>query len=65
MKTTAIEAYNEAKAICESMHNYKGDKRSIVYKSLNHSVVELYMARMNNFGKQLGLPTYMEYFYNN
>ena len=62
--TTKLDAYNEAANICRLYNNYKGDKRSITYKSLQNSVVELYMNRMNNFGKQLGLPTYRDIYSN-
>lgn len=61
MKATTEQltaAYNEAKNICESYINYKGDKRTIYYKSLTHAVVDLYMDRMNNFGRKLGLPLF-------
>lgn len=62
---TKLEAYNEAKNICERYINYTGDKRCFAYKVLQNSVVEAYMNRMNNVGKQLGLPTYLELFFNN
>jgi hypothetical protein len=66
MKATVeqkLEAYNEAKASCEVYKNFKGDKRSFTYRMLANNVVDVWMGRMNNFGKQLGLPTYNEYFY--
>ena len=60
-----LEAYNEAKEICLKCFNYKGDKRTVVYKRLSHIVVDCYMWRMNSFGKELGLPNYNEYFFDN
>lgn len=65
MQTTSqhLEAYNEAKQICEAYKNYKGDKRSISYKRLQNIVIDVYMHRMNNFGSKLNLPTFNEYFY--
>lgn len=54
--------YNEAKEICSSYYYYVGDKRRLGYKILCKSVIDIYMHRMNNFGKKLGLPTYQEYF---
>ena len=65
MKATneKLEAYNEAVTICERFINYKGDKRRLAYKNLERSVVELFVGRMNSFGKQLGLPTYTEKFF--
>lgn len=64
MKTVdqKIEAYNEAKAECEKYKSYKGDKRSTTYKLLSHRVIDLWMSRMNNLSKQLGLPNYSETF---
>lgn len=59
-----LAAYNEAKENCEFCKNYKGDKRSFIYRRLINNVVEVWMGRMDNFGKQLGLPTYKQYFYN-
>ena len=66
MATTAsnLEAYNEAKDICAKYQTYTGDKRRASYKRLSESVSGYYRARMNNFGKKLGLPTYEETFYN-
>jgi hypothetical protein len=58
-----LEAYNEAKENCEIYKNFKGDKRSFVYRRLSKNVVDVWMGRMNNFGKQLGLPTFNEFFY--
>ena len=65
MKTieSKMEAYNEAVAICDRHFNYTGDKRKLAYKRLDRAVVEVYLQRMNNFGKQLGLPTYQEKYY--
>ena len=65
MSTTneKLEAYNEAVAICEKYINYKGDKRSVLYKRLQHSVIDCFMNRMSSFGRQLGLPTYTEKFF--
>ena len=60
-----LEAYQEAKQICTSYINYTGDKRSFTFKRLQNMVLEVYMGRMNNFGKQLGLPGYLETFFNN
>lgn len=60
-----IEAYNEAKTYCSLYVNYKGDKRGSYYKSLQRSVVELYIGRMNNFGKRLSLPIYVDVFFKN
>lgn len=59
-----IEAYNEAKAICDSYINFKGDKRSSFYKRSQRAVMEVFAARMTNFGKILGMPTYTEQYYN-
>ena len=65
MKATSekIEAYNEAKMICSQYKNYAGDKRSFVYKRLEHSVIDCFMNRMNSLAKQIGLLTYQETFY--
>ena len=60
-----LEAYSEAREMCEMYKNYKGDKRSFIYRRLANNVVDVWMGRMNNFGKQLGLPTFQEYFYEN
>ena len=57
-----LQAYNEAKEICFAYKNYKGDKRSQQYKTLERCVVDLFMNRMTSFGKQLGLPTFNEAF---
>lgn len=62
-KEQKLAAYNEAKAECEKYIQYNGDKRSSTYKILAHRVCDLYMGRMNNFAKQLGLPNYLETFY--
>jgi hypothetical protein len=59
-----LEAYNEAKAACEVYKNFKGDKRSSTYRRMANNVVDCWMGRMNNFGQQLGLPTFTQYFYN-
>ena len=53
-----LEAYNEAKSICEKCVNYKGDKRRISFKKLERVVIDIYIGRMNNFGKQLNLPLF-------
>lgn len=53
-----LEAYNEAKSICEKCVNYKGDKRRMYFKTLQRGVVDIYIGRMNNFGKQLNLPLF-------
>lgn len=58
-----LDSYNEAKKICDAYHNYKGDKRSLVYKQLDRAVTDVFMQRMNVIGKQLGLPGYMETYY--
>ena len=63
-KEKQIEAYNEAKSICERYINYKGDKRSFVYRRLQNSVVDVFMHRMTNFGRILNLPTYLDFFFN-
>lgn len=55
-----IEAYNEAKAVCDRYINYTGDKRHLSYKRLENLVFEIAAKRVNNFGKQLGLPTFNE-----
>ena len=55
--------YNEAKTICEKYINYKGDKRSLLYKRLQRNVIECMAKRMTNYGKMLNLPTYTEYFF--
>lgn len=60
---TKLEAYNEAKNICERHINYTGDKRTSLFKQLERSVTEAYIGRMNAMGKQLGLPGYIETFY--
>ena len=52
------EAYDEARLYCEAYVNYKGDKRKLAYKQLQRNVVNLWMGRMNNFGKILGLPLF-------
>lgn len=52
------EAYNEARQFCEAYVNWKGDKRKSAYKQLQRNVVNLWMGRMNNFGKKLGLPLF-------
>ena len=62
-KEEKLKAYNEAKEICSKCLNYKGDKRTVIYKRLSHTVVDCYMGRMNSFGKLLGLPSYTEYFF--
>jgi hypothetical protein len=59
-----LEAYNEAKEICSKYVSYNADKRSVVFKQLERSVFECYLHRMNNFGKQLGLPSYYDTFHN-
>ena len=58
-----MNAYNEAKAICFKYINFKGDKRRMSYIVLQRAVIECYMGRMTNFGKQLNLPTYLDFFY--
>ena len=58
-----LAAYNEAKTECEKYNNYKGDKRSIIYKSLSHMVIDCWMNRMNALAKQLNLPNYTETFH--
>ena len=55
-----LEAYNEAKAICERYISYTGDKRRMSYKRLENTVFEIASKRVNNFGRQLGLPTFNE-----
>ena len=60
---TKLEAYNEAKIICEAYINFNGDKRSSNYIRLSNNVV-IFSARMTNFGRQLGLPTYQQEFFN-
>ena len=62
--TNKQEQYNEAKAICTQLNEYKGDKRRLSYKMLEKAVFELYIHRMNYFATQLGLPTYREVFHN-
>lgn len=62
-KAKKLDAYNEAKKICDAYKNYKGDKRSTIYKKLGRAVVDVFMSRMNAFGKQLGLPGYTETYY--
>ena len=62
-KEEKLKAYNEAKEICSKYLNYKGDKRTVIYKRLSHTVIDCYMGRMNSFGKLLGLPSYTEYFF--
>ena len=57
-----LAAYNEAKSYCEMYINYKGDKREMRYIALSNGVV-MFSARMTNFGRKLGLPTYQEYFF--
>ena len=57
-----LAAYNEAKTYCEFYINYKGDKRRSMYIILSNGVV-VASARMTNFGRKLGLPTYQEYFF--
>ena len=59
-----MEAYNEAKSICEKYHNFTGDKRSSLYKNIERNVMECYAKRMTNFGKMLNLPTYTECYFN-
>lgn len=59
-----LQAYNEAKEICEAYMNYKGDKRRSCYRRLAGSVHEVWKGRMDAFGKRTGNPTFMEYFYN-
>lgn len=61
--TKRLEAYNEAKKVCSKYVNYKGDKRSSIYKNLS-AAVDSFAPRMNANGKMLGLPTFNEYFYN-
>ena len=58
-----LEAYNEAKLICVCYKTYRGDKRSIYYKELERSVIDVYMNRMTTFGAILGLPTFHAFFY--
>lgn len=58
-----LDSYNEAKKICDTYQNYKGDKRSFTYKQLDRAVNDVFMHRMNAMGKQLGLPGYMETYY--
>lgn len=65
MELKYLESYNEAKSICIKYKEYKGDKRSLYYKNLQRSVVDIFMGRMTNFGNKLGLPTYVQYFYDN
>ena len=60
-----FEAYNEAKKSCIAYNEFKGDKRSSAYKQLRSNVFSVWIGRMDSFGKQLGLHTYEEYFYNN
>lgn len=60
---TNLEAYNEAKSVCEKYINFKGDKRTTWYKVLSHWVVDCMMNRMNAMAKKLNLPTYLETFY--
>lgn len=61
---TELEAYNEAKNFISIYHNYKGDKRNIAYKNMQRRVIDVYIHRMNNFAKKLGLPNYYEVFFN-
>jgi hypothetical protein len=60
---THLEAYNEAADICSEYVNYKGDKRRYYYKYLQRIVIDIYMNRMNNFAKKVGLPNYLEAFH--
>ena len=53
-----LAAYNEAKEVCMSFINFKGDKRRMSYKRLERMVFEIAARRVNNFGKQLGLPSF-------
>lgn len=55
-----LNAYNEAKDICMAYINYSGDKRRFSYKRLEKMVFEIAAPRVNNFGKQLGLQTFIE-----
>jgi len=55
---TKLEAYNEAKEVCISFINYTGDKRKMGYKRLERMVFEVAARRVNNFGIQLGLPSF-------
>lgn len=57
-----LERYNEAAEICKSYVNYEGDKRRFAYKRLAHLVCDLYMGRMDHYGKKLGLPLYTSLF---
>ena len=56
------EAYEEAKCFCEMYVNWNGDKRRHAYKRLQAGVVEIWIPRMNNFGRKLGLPLYSSLF---
>lgn len=55
-----LQEYNESKELCMLYIDYKGDKRSSYYKRLERAVFEVAARRVNNFGKQLGLPTFNE-----
>ena len=55
-----LQNYNEAKEVCMLYIEYKGDRRSSLYKRLERAVFEIAACRVNNFGKQLGLPTFNE-----
>ena len=55
-----LAAYNESKEICILYFEYKGDKRRFSYKRLERMVFEFAAPRVNNFGKQLGLPSFNE-----
>lgn len=52
------ENYDEARMYCEMYINYKGDKRRWSYKQLQRNVLDLWIGRLNNFAKILGLPNY-------
>ena len=55
-----LQAYNEAKDVCKLYISYKGDKRNSFYKRIESYVSEVAACRVNNLGRQLGLPTFNE-----
>ena len=61
MKTIEkLQRYEEAKAVWVLYRDYTGDKRRSFYKRVERSVFEIAARRVNNFGTQLGLPTFNE-----
>lgn len=62
LKQKREAAYYEARRFCEMYVNYKGDKRRRKYKQLQRDCLNLWIGRMNNFGRLLGLPVYQNLF---